>query len=126
MTPEMMSLSWPVPSEPRTRDRHHANAGIADARDTDAVVGRGGDDARHPGAVTVGVGTAVGAVEHRRAGHELPGEIRMRCVDAGVEHGDGRAAKGEDAVVNLVPADAGSDHWFPYSGSVGSAWTSRT
>ena len=98
-------LARPVGAE--NCDRHHAHARVTDAGDAYAIVRRGVDDAGHPGAVTVRVGRSVRGVENRRAGNELAGEVRMRGIHAGVEHGDGRRADGNDAVVSLVPADAG-------------------
>ena len=67
-----------------------------------AVVGRGGDDPGHGGAVAVRIGRAGGAVEDRRAGDELAVEVGVRGVDAGVEDGDDRGAGRVDRAVDGV------------------------
>ena len=86
-------------------DWHDLDAGVADAGDAGAVVGRGGDDAGHGGAVTVGVAVAGRAVEDRGAGDEVRVEVGMGGVDAGVEDGDDRGAGGGDRAEDVVPAD---------------------
>ena len=105
--PSMMSLSWPGPSAPRTVTGMTVHAVVADAGDAGAVVGRGGDDARHGGAVAVRVGRAVRAVEDVVPRDELAGEVGMRAVDAGVEDRDDRGARRVDGAVDLVPPDLG-------------------
>ena len=75
-------------------DGHDADAGETDSGDTRAVVGLGRDDPGHGSAVAVRIGQAVGAVQDRRAGHEVAVEVGMRTVDAGVEHGDDRRTAG--------------------------------
>ncbi len=71
---------------------HDLDTRVRDPGDAAAVVGARGDDAGHGRAVAVRVGRSGGAIEHRRAGHELAGKIRVRGVDTGVEQGDDRAA----------------------------------
>jgi len=58
-------------------DRHDLDAGITDARDALAVVGRGGDDPGHGGAVAIRVGRAGRAIEDAGARDELTGQVAV-------------------------------------------------
>ena len=84
---------------------HDLHAGEADPRDPTVVVRDGGDDPGHRRAVTVGVDVRIATGDDARARHELPGQVGMAGVDAGVEDGHDRRAGRMDGAVDLVPAD---------------------
>ena len=106
-TPSMMSLSWPRPSAPSTV----TGMTLTPAKPTPAmplaVVGLGGDDAGHRGAVAVRVGRAGSSRRGSTCRARAAVEVRMRGVDAGVEDGDDRRAGRRDGAVDVVPADLG-------------------
>src|SRR5207249_5890940 len=81
------------------------DAGVPDARDPDAVVSPGSDDAGHPGAVAVRIRLAVRSVEHRCTRHDVGGQVRMGSVDSGVEYRHFRRAQRRDISVRLIPTD---------------------
>ena len=80
------------------QDLHRGDAGpgVGDAGDALAVVDARGGDAGHGGAVAVGVAVRVAAVQEAPAPGHAAGEVGVRAIDAGVEHGDpGVAEVGE-------------------------------
>ena len=78
-----------------------------DASDALAVVRMGGDDARHPRPVAVGVLAGLDAVHERGTRQQPPGEVGMGRVDAGVEDRDDRAPGRGGPIPNDIPADPG-------------------
>ena len=96
----------PEPVRVEHGHRHDLDADEADARDADAVARPGGDDAGHGRSVAVGIARRRRPGDEAGAGHQPAGEVGMRGVDTGVQHGDDRRAGGVDGAVDVVPADA--------------------
>ena len=88
-------------------DRQHGDARVGGARDAEAVIGLGRDDAGHPGAVAVRIGQRVRAGKGGPAGQDDAVEVGVIRLDAGVEDRDRRRAGDGRRAVELVPADLG-------------------
>ncbi len=84
-------------------DRQNLGLGCH-ALDPEAVVGIGGDDPRHVGAVTVGVRRAPPRADEVIPGQELPLKVGVIEAHAGVDHGDNGPAAG-DARMGRVGLD---------------------
>ena len=85
--------------------RQDRDTRVGGAGDAEPVIGLGGDDAGHPGAVAVRIGPAVRSIQNRGAGQQDTVEVRMASVDTGVENRDGRGPGDGGGAMELVPAD---------------------